>query len=105
MKIINGSYITEHAFTYCSPRYNKSITAKKGEVLDGATGALDICSNGWVIHDIVKKYKKFDDGTECTNLQASLILYDILKSEGRWFRARSWFIATLVWGEFRNLFG
>ena len=25
---------------------------------------------------------------------------DILKSEKRWFRARSWFITTLLWGTF-----
>ena len=40
----------------------------------------------------------FSDGTLCTNWQASKILSDILKSEGRWFRSRSWFAATWLFG-------
>ena len=45
-----------------------------------------------------KSRGKFDDGDRCTNLQASLIIYDILIDEGRWWRARRWFLATFLAG-------
>lgn len=86
--------------SYYSKRYKKRVTAKIGEDSDGATGARDIDSFGWLYHDMLKKYKKWDDGTECPNRHASFVLYDILKEEGYWFRARSWYISTLLWGTF-----
>jgi len=91
-------YVNDKEFTYHSPRYNKHITVAKGYVSDGATGARDVDTSAWWCHDVVKQYDVFDDNSTCSNLQASYILYDILKSEGYWFRARSWFISTLAWG-------
>lgn len=86
-------------YHYFSKRYQKHIVARVSDKpYDGATGAIDINSYGWLIHDVVKRDKCFSDGSECSNLQASCILYDILKSEGRWFRARSWYLTTLIWG-------
>jgi len=79
-------------------RYGKLVTAKKGMKSDGATYALDLNSRSWWIHDQLCNTGLFDDGSLCSNLQASSIIYDILKDEGRWFRARSWFIATLLFG-------
>jgi len=67
---------------------------------DGATGAMDIDSFGWLFHDVLKRDKCFWDGSKCTNWQASQVLSDILKSEGRWFRSRTWFFSTLLWGTF-----
>ena len=83
---------------YYSKRYDKTVTIHAGYPSDGATGASDIWSESWWIHDILCDRGVFDDGTPCTNLQASTILKDILKSEGRWFRARTWFVATFLFG-------
>ena len=87
-------------FSYYSPRYKKTVIAKCGDDFDGATGAKDINSFGWIVHDVLKRDKCFSDGSHCSNNQASNVLYDILKSEGRWFRARSWYWSTLLWGTF-----
>jgi len=93
-KVIKGK-------TYHSDRYNKDVSIKTTDKpYDGATGAKDINSFGWLFHDVLKRNKKFADGSVCSNLRASKVLYDILKAEGRWFRARSWFLSTLIWGKF-----
>ena len=87
--------------SYYSVRYLKYITISTNDGLyDGATCAFDIDSFGWLYHDVLKRDKRFRDGTVCTNHQASMVLYDLLKSEGRWFRARSWYLSTLAWGTF-----
>lgn len=100
MEMGKNKYRLLSPIRYHSKRYNKDITVEEGYVSDGASGpATDIVSESWWVHDKVRGTKKWDDGTECTNLQASYVIYDILKSEGRWFRARSWFIATLIYGE------
>lgn len=92
------TYFRETHLSYYSSRYKKRVTVRKGYPSDGATGARDIDSEAWWVHDKLCDTGKFDDGTPCTNWQASMILKDILKSEGRWFRARSWFIATWLLG-------
>ncbi len=92
------SYVVKDEQLYFSKRYGKSIVCPEGMQSDGATGALDIDSYSWLFHDRVKDTKQFEDGTECTNRQASNIISDILKSEGYWFRARTWYISTLAWG-------
>ena len=87
--------------TYFSKRYGKEVCIRKSDKpYDGATGAFDIDSFGWVFHDVLKRDKRFDDGSVCTNHQASMILSDILNSEGRWIRSKTWFISTLIWGTF-----
>lgn len=85
-------------YDYFSRRYQKHVVARKGEIFDGATGAIDINSFGWIIHDVLCRDGHFEDKTICNNWQASSVLSDILKSEGRWFRARSWFISTWLFG-------
>ena len=85
--------------TYWSRRYEKHVRIlTTDKPYDGATGAFDIDSFGWLFHDVLKRDKKFSDGSTCTNWQASQILSDILKGEGRWFRASTWFLSTLLWG-------
>ena len=85
--------------TYYSKRYNKEVCIKvTDKPYDGATGAFDIDSFGWLFHDVLCRDGKFEDGTICTNWMASSVLSDVLKSEGRWFRSRSWFIATWFGG-------
>jgi hypothetical protein len=88
------SYLLHEQIKYFSPRYKKWVTVQPGEY-DGSTGGEDVLSAGWLVHDQLCRSNEWDDFTHCTNWQASHVLYDILKSEGRWFRARSWFLATL----------
>ena len=85
-------------YTYYSERYDKRITIKRGMMSDGASGALDIYSWGWWIHDKLCSTGKWDDGTEVTNWQASRVLADVLKAEGRWLRSKYWFWATWLFG-------
>jgi hypothetical protein len=104
---------------YYSERFDKTITVPRGYWSDGATGAVDLSgkhlvynieeneyqrkSQGFLVHDVLKEKEKWDDGSECTNLQASWVLKDILKAEGRWVRDFWWFISTFAWGEFTKL--
>lgn len=97
-KTIVTGYVVKEDICYFSPRYNKWVRVGAKDWSDGATGAPDIDSFGWIFHDELKKDKVFADKTKCSNLKASFILSDILKVEGKWFRARSWFITTLAWG-------
>lgn len=86
--------------SYFSCRYKKRVDVEVGSIFDGATYAKDINSFSWLIHDVLKRDEKWSDGSKCSNAQASAVLYDILKSEGRWFRARTWYLSTLLWGTF-----
>ena len=83
---------------YYSRRYRKHITCEKGDRSDGATSAPDIDSFCWIFHDELCVEGAFDDGSVCNNWQASSVLSDILKDEGRWFRARTWHYATWLFG-------
>ena len=99
----NGTYRLLQNIRYKSPRYDKKVKVEKGFISDGASGpAEDIVSEAWWVHDKLCESWAWSDGTRCTNWQASMVLYDILKSEGRWFRCRSWFVATWLYGFFRK---
>jgi len=98
MTALQGEYYNPIEFTYYSARYRKYVTVPTGFLSDGATGAFDIDSRSWWVHDVLCDIGMWDDGTECNNWQASTVLSDILASEGRWFRARSWWIATWLLG-------
>lgn len=91
-------YILDKPILYFSTRYNKDVLVPKGYPSDGATGARDIDSKGWWVHDVLCDHGVFFDGSPCTNWQASMILHDILIQEGYWFRARSWFVMTWLLG-------
>jgi len=93
----DGAYQLNTPITYYSPRYKKTITVKP-KIYDGATGAIDINSASWWVHDQLCNTGKFDDGTKCSNWQASQVLQDILKDEGRWARASYWFWSTWFFG-------
>ncbi len=85
--------------SYFSKRYQKRIDIlTTDKPYDGATGAFDIDSFGWLFHDVLCRDGCFSDKSKCTNLQASLVLSDILSEEGRWFRQGSWFFATWLFG-------
>lgn len=91
-------YVVKENLVYWSKRYKKRITIKKGDKSDGATSAPDIDSFCWLIHDDLCNFGVFEDGTKCSNWQASKILSDILREEGRWLRSFTWFTATWLFG-------
>lgn len=85
--------------TYWSNRYGKHVDIKTTDKpYDGASGAFDIDSFSWLYHDVLCRDGCFRDGSKCNNLQASQILSDILSDEGRWFRSKTWFVATWLFG-------
>lgn len=94
----DGTYRLLQTIRYYSRRYDKWITAHEGMISDGATGAMDITSIGWWIHDVACERGTWDDGTPITNWQASQVLQDILTSEGRKWQGHRWFWATLIFG-------
>ena len=91
-------YCREHRLIYLSKRYGKYVTVPAGFGSDGATCAPDIHSNAWWVHDVLCKTGRFDDGTLCTNWQASRILGDILWQEKQWLRAFPWGLMTFLFG-------
>ena len=92
------TYVLREEQKYYSERYDKWVICEKGMLSDGATGALDIDSFAWLFHDKLCDTGVWSDGTPCTNWQASRVCSDILRAEGYWFRARSWFLATWAFG-------
>ena len=103
-----GKYRVTEECHYFSPRYAKTVTILEGFLSDGATGAVDIVSNAWIVHDWLcgnwmgegpePPPGQWDDGSDVTNWQASTVLGDILISEGRPFRAVYWWWATWLLG-------
>lgn len=91
-------YSVNENIAYCSNRYNKWITIKAGDKSDGATSAPDIDSFSWLVHDDLCNFGVFADGSKCSNLQASTILYDIQMDEGYWYRAWLWWTGTFIFG-------
>jgi hypothetical protein len=97
---------------YLSPRYNKRVIVPVGYWSDGATGAVDISgphpvqvgpdtvlkSRAWLVHDVLCEFGVWEDGTECNNWQASMVLKDILRTEGRWVRDFWWGLTTWAFG-------
>jgi len=94
----NGNYRLNKAIVYHSPRYKQTITVPAGFESDGATGAMDITSRGWWIHDVLCKNGKWDNGTKLNNWQCSQVLQDVLAEEGRYWQSKRWFWATWLFG-------
>ena len=93
----SGRYKLEEDVIYYSERYKGTILAKAG-IYDGATGAVDILSLAWVIHDQICNEPFFSDGRKITAWMAASILSDILKQEKRWFRSFTWKYMTFFLG-------
>ncbi len=91
-------YILLENFTYHSKRYGKRSVCEEGMLSDGATGAMDIVSKGWWVHDDLCNEGKWQDGTKITNWIASQVLQDILAEEGRKWRSKYWFWFTFAFG-------
>lgn len=101
----NYKYQLIKEIKYYSKRYNKYIIIPRGYKSDGATGAIDIQDSiSWWVHDKLCDTGLFDDKTKCTNLQASIILSDILREEWgyihplRIIRSFLWLPATFLFG-------
>jgi hypothetical protein len=106
------NYILKEPIVYHSQRYNSWVSLPIGYLSDGATGAIDLkgkikctykgepfkASMSWWVHDKLCDTGKWDDGSPCTNLQASTVLSDILKAEGHWIRDFWWKISTYLFG-------
>ena len=97
-RVVGDGYETIARYVYRSSRYGKSITIPSRFYSDGATGAIDIESDAWIVHDHICRYGMWDDGSQITNWQASTVLCDILWSEGRWCRAFYWWPTTWLFG-------
>tara|TARA_R100000306_G_scaffold20824_1_gene24733 strand:+ start:4367 stop:4708 length:342 start_codon:yes stop_codon:yes gene_type:complete len=91
-------YKNKKEIQYYSRRYNRSVTVPEGYPSDGATFAVDIYSDAWWVHDLLCDRGTWNNGTPCTNIQASWVLSDILNREKRVFRAVYWFWGTLFFG-------
>jgi hypothetical protein len=91
-------YTLKTAIIYYSKRYDKHVSLAPGYRSDGATGAFDIDSKGWWVHDKLCDHGCFDCGTPCTNWEASQVLQDILHNEGYRYREHYWFWSTWLFG-------
>ena len=96
--VTDDGYELNEPINYHSKRYEKYVSADKGYASDGATGALDIRSLGWWVHDVLCDRGAWDDGEPVSNWQASTVLSDILREEGRHFRAAYWWPMTFLFG-------
>lgn len=94
----DGTYKLNETIAYHSRRYGKTVTVPAGMISDGATGAMDITSRGWWIHDRLCNTGIWDDGTPLTNWQCSQVLQDVLTEEGRRWQGHRWFWATWLFG-------
>lgn len=94
----DGNYRLDAELAYYSARYDKTITVPVGRISDGATGALDITSRGWWVHDELCRSGCWDDGTPLSNWQCSQVLQDVLNEEGRRCQAKYWFWFTWIFG-------
>jgi hypothetical protein len=94
----DGKYRLNEVIIYHSIRYNKTVTVPAGFISDGATGANDISSRAWWVHDVLCADGAWDDGTKVSNWQCSTVLHDVLKEEGRWARALYWWPCTWLLG-------
>ena len=91
-------YVTTVELRYYSYRYSNWVVCAKYFTSDGATGAYDIDSFGWLFHDELCNTGTFHDNVKCTNWQASQVVSDILRNEKRYFRSITWKYATFLFG-------
>jgi len=91
-------YLLCSRYLYYSVRYDKHVQLMVGDRSDGATGAFDIQSLSWWVHDKLCITGQWEDGTKLTNWQCSRVLSDILWDEGRYFRSGYWLFATFFMG-------
>lgn len=83
---------------YYSERYGEWVVVPEGRWSDGATGALDLWTRAWWVHDEICRSGRWHSGSRITNWQASAVISDILREEGRWIRACVWLVFTFLLG-------
>ena len=83
---------------YHNKRYGKDVLIRIGDRSDGATWAKDIISCAWWAHDNLCENGCWEDGSLLSNWQCSMVLFDILKNEGRMIRAIRWLVWTFLFG-------
>ena len=104
--VLNFEVVAPHKYRlleqieYFSERYEKWVVVEVGFVSDGATGAADLTTRAWWLHDKVCVTKKFADGSRCNRWQGSMILSDTLWEDGYRPQAILWFVPTLLGGLF-----
>lgn len=104
IKHVNGRYIVFKEYKWTSRIFKKTVIVEVGFESDGATYAPDIDSYSWLIHDKLKKTRKWYDGTHCSNWKASVAIAEILIEEKRYFTAPVWFFGTLIYGYVKQIF-
>lgn len=80
-------YVNKIQRTFITRYEGKTVTVPIDFESDGATYAPNI-GFGWLFHDHMFKYGKFDDGTPLKWRQANRIMVDVMEAEGwpRWVR-------------------
>ena len=73
-------------------------TIPAGYQSDGATCAIDLCPEGFFVHDAFCDDPHWDDGTPITNWEASREYRYILKRNGKKIRSVIRFYATFLFG-------
>lgn len=96
----DGLYVCTETYRWHSSRYGESITVYEGTVRDGASGAINIRSSSWWVHDEIcaREPPQWDSGNPISAWQAAATLSDVLASEGRWARAIYWRWSTFMLG-------
>lgn len=84
-KIGKNRWRVKRTFTMHSERFNKSVTVEKGFVHDRYSSFFNLSTElPAVCHDHLYKFKKWDDGTVVTKLEADLFFYDLIKKSPKW---------------------
>jgi len=94
----DGLYVCTETYVYRSHRYEQTVVVYEGTVRDGASGAVDIESDSWWVHDQLCADGAWNSGEPVSAWEAATVLRDILQSEGRWFRAFYWRLSTFFFG-------
>ena len=73
-KRVGDGYESLSSYVYYSPRFNRTLTVPTGFYSDGATGARDVDTDAWWVHDVICRYGKWDSGELIDNFTASTVL-------------------------------
>lgn len=93
-------FVFQGYYKYTDPKTGNYIEVFDGEVSDGSTGALDIHSAAWWVHDAICRDGHWHGPKKdpIGSYTAARILSDILRKEGRWARAFYWRWSTFAFG-------
>lgn len=103
VKFVNGRYVVHKEYKWASRIFKKTVICEYDFESDGATYAPDIDSYYWLVHDKLKKTRKWYDGKHCPNWKASVCAAEILYNEKRHLWVAPVFLGTLVYGYIKQL--